>query len=100
MLIYSVNLIGEKSKFRSVRTNHFDHPNIPGNVFSITPSLQYSSAPEIIFQSPIWGHLKAWSSLQAVGPMGPEAGAGFFTAYQILQLAKNFQDSPLFLSFA
>ena len=64
------------------------------------PLLHHSSTPEVKFLSPLRGHLKAWSFLQAVGPMGPEAGAGFFTAYQILQLAKNCQDSPHFLSFA
>jgi len=43
MIICSVNVIGQ-NKFRQVCKNHFDHPNMLGNVFpilhnSITPVL-------------------------------------------------------------
>ena len=41
-----------KSKFRVVRATHFDDPYMPGNAFSITPTLQYSSNPLVLIQDP------------------------------------------------
>jgi len=46
LIICSVNVIGQKL-IQVVGVNHFNHANMPGNVFSITPSLQYSIAPEV-----------------------------------------------------
>jgi hypothetical protein len=48
-----------KKIFGSVCVNHLDYPNMPDNVFSITPSLQKSITPEVHFQSPLRRQIKA-----------------------------------------
>jgi hypothetical protein len=45
MILCSMNVIGQKNKFRVVCANHFDEPYMPGNAFPTTPILQHSSTP-------------------------------------------------------